>query len=108
MVIISEEAANRGETLPDIIKRIADLVVKRGNAGKNFGTVLIPEGLLSHISAYKHLIEELSEVMVDGRTAPNQLEIPTGNYVHTHNHSFGELRNAHLVDLKAHFGIHSL
>jgi len=60
MVIISEEAANRGETLPDIIKRIADLVVKRSDAGKNFGTVLIPEGLLSHISAYKHLIEELN------------------------------------------------
>jgi 6-phosphofructokinase len=60
MVIISEEAANRGETLPDIIKRIADLVVKRGNAGKNFGTVLIPEGLLAHISAYKHLIDELN------------------------------------------------
>jgi len=60
MVIISEESANRGETLPDIVKRIADLVVIRGNEGKNFGTVLIPEGLLSHISAYKHLIEELN------------------------------------------------
>ena len=56
----------------------------------------------------EHLIEELSEVMVDGCTAPNQLEISTGNYVHTHNHSFGKLRDAHLVDLKAHFGIHSL
>lgn len=60
MVIISEECANRGETLPDIVKRIADLVAKRAASGKNFGTVLIPEGLLAHISAYKHLIEELN------------------------------------------------
>jgi len=65
-------------------------------------------GRRAWILVIEHLIEELSEVMVDGRTAPNQLEIPTGNYVHTHNHSFGKLRNAHLVDLKAHFGIHSL
>jgi 6-phosphofructokinase len=29
MVIISEECAFRGETLPDVVNRIADLVVKR-------------------------------------------------------------------------------
>ena len=60
MVIISEESNNCGETLPDIIKRITDLVVSRGNAGKNFGTVIIPEGLLYHLYAYKNLIEELN------------------------------------------------
>lgn len=65
MVIISEEAANQGETLPDIIKRITDLVVARGNAGKNFGTIIIPEGLLSHISEYKHLLEELNILFQD-------------------------------------------
>ena len=64
MAIISEECAHRGETLPDIIERIANLVVMRANNGKNFGCVLIPEGLLSHISAYKHLIKELNELFL--------------------------------------------
>ena len=60
MTIISEECAYRGETLPDIVMRISDLVEERSSKGKNFGCVLIPEGLLSHISAYKHLMNELN------------------------------------------------
>jgi diphosphate--fructose-6-phosphate 1-phosphotransferase len=62
MTIISEECAFRGETLYDIVNRICDIVVERSNQGKDFGSVLIPEGLLSHVSAYKHLIVELNEL----------------------------------------------
>jgi len=62
LTIISEESSYRGETLPDIVKRIADVVVQRADQGKNFGTVLIPEGLLAHISAYRHLITELNNL----------------------------------------------
>ena len=62
MVIISEECAFRGENLPDIVNRIADVVEERAKNGKNFGTVLIPEGLLAHLSAYRHLINELNHL----------------------------------------------
>lgn len=62
MVIISEECAYRGETLPDIVKRIADVVQERAAQGKNFGAILIPEGLLNHVSAYSSLIKELNEI----------------------------------------------
>ena len=68
MVIISEEAAFRGETMVDIVNRVADVVCERAAEGKNYGTVLIPEGLLSHISAYKHLIVELNELFMDCET----------------------------------------
>lgn len=60
MVIISEESSFRTETLPDIVNRIADVVAERAAEGKNFGSVLIPEGLLAHIAAYKHLMTELN------------------------------------------------
>jgi len=56
MVIISEEASYRGESLFDIVQRICDVIQERSNNGKDYGSVLIPEGLLSHISAYKNLI----------------------------------------------------
>jgi diphosphate--fructose-6-phosphate 1-phosphotransferase len=65
MVIISEECAYRGESLPDIVRRIADLVQDRAAQGMNYGCVLIPEGLLAHISAYKHLIMELNDIFRD-------------------------------------------
>ena len=62
MVIISEECAFRGETLPDIVNRIADVVQERSAQNKNYGSVLIPEGLMNHVSAYKHLIDELNQL----------------------------------------------
>jgi len=60
MVIISEESSFRGESLYDIVQRIADVIQERASNGKNYGSVLIPEGLLSHISAYRNLIQELN------------------------------------------------
>ena len=62
IVIISEESASRGETLPDIVNRIADVIVERARQDKNYGCVLIPEGLLNHIAAYKHMIQEINEI----------------------------------------------
>lgn len=47
MVIISEECAAQGDTLPRIVNRLTDLIEKRNEEGKNFGCILIPEGLLS-------------------------------------------------------------
>jgi len=65
MVIISEEAASKGETLEDIVNRVADVVCERAAEGKNYGAVVIPEGLLANISAFKHLFIELNELFMN-------------------------------------------
>ena len=62
MVIISEECSQRGETLMDIVNRICDLISERADKSKNYGCVLIPEGLLSHVAAYKNLIDDLNNL----------------------------------------------
>jgi diphosphate--fructose-6-phosphate 1-phosphotransferase len=59
-VIISEECSFRGETLPDIVNRTCDVIEERAKIGKNYGCILIPDGLLNHVAAYKHLIEEFN------------------------------------------------
>jgi len=61
MVLISEEIASQGKSLDDIVKDISDLICLRAKHGKNFGTILIPEGLVVHLSQLKHLIEELNQ-----------------------------------------------
>lgn len=71
MVIISEESASRGETLVDIVNRICDVIAERAKQGKNYGCVLIPEGLLNHVAAYKNLIEEINGIFSDCK---NRLE----------------------------------
>ena len=44
--IVSEEVEAKAMTLNDIVNNIADIVANRAAAGMNFGTVLIPEGLI--------------------------------------------------------------
>jgi len=50
-------------TLDEIVSDIADVVVRRAEKGLNFGTVLIPEGLVEFIPAMKKLISELNDIL---------------------------------------------
>ncbi len=63
ITIISEEVEKKGMTLDDVVTYIADIVVRRAANGDNFGTVLIPEGLVEFIPAMKNLIDELNDLM---------------------------------------------
>lgn len=61
--IISEEVETKKQTLEDIVNSIADVVARRAANGNNFGTVLVPEGLIEFIPAMKALITELNELL---------------------------------------------
>ena len=61
--IISEEVEAKNQTLDDIVNGIAAVVAKRAENGDNFGTVLIPEGLIEFIPAMKALIAELNDLL---------------------------------------------
>ncbi|MBD5347077.1 MAG: diphosphate--fructose-6-phosphate 1-phosphotransferase [Bacteroides sp.] len=61
--IISEEVEAENMTLNDVVDYIARTVVERSNRGMNFGTVLIPEGLIEFIPAMKSLIAELNDLL---------------------------------------------
>lgn len=62
MVLISEEASFRGESIQDLVIKVADLVAERAKEGKNYGTVLIPEGLLAHVASFRSLMDELNQL----------------------------------------------
>ena len=61
--IISEEVEAKNMTLQDVVNNIADTVARRAAEGNNFGTVLIPEGLIEFIPAVKSLIAELNDLL---------------------------------------------
>ena len=61
--IISEEVEAKDQSLDDIVNHIASIVARRAAEGKNFGTVLIPEGLIEFIPAMKRLIAELNDFL---------------------------------------------
>ena len=61
--IISEEVEKKALSLDNIVTSIAEAVASRAAAGNNFGTVLIPEGLIEFIPAMKSLIAELNDLL---------------------------------------------
>lgn len=61
--IISEEVEAKDMSLDDVVTDIAQSVAARAAQGNNFGTVLIPEGLIEFIPAMKKLISELNDFL---------------------------------------------
>ena len=61
--IISEEVEAKDMTLDQVVESIANVVAARAGKGMNFGTVLIPEGLIEFIPAMKRLIAELNDLL---------------------------------------------
>ena len=61
--LISEEVEAKGMSLDDIVEYIANAVAQRAAEGNNFGTVIIPEGVIEFIPAIKKLIAQLNDVL---------------------------------------------
>ncbi|NDV59394.1 diphosphate--fructose-6-phosphate 1-phosphotransferase [Bacteroides sp. 519] len=61
--IVSEEVEAKDMSLDDVVTYIAQIVANRAEKGNNFGTVLIPEGLVEFIPAMKRLIAELNDFL---------------------------------------------
>ena len=61
--IVSEEVEANDMSLDDVVTYIAQVVANRAAQGNNFGTVLIPEGLIEFIPAMKRLIAELNDFL---------------------------------------------
>ena len=63
ITIISEEVAEKKQSLASIVDQIAQAVVARAAKGINHGVVLIPEGLIEFIPEMNALIAELNDVL---------------------------------------------
>ena len=61
--LVSEEIEQKGMSLDDIVTYIANAVCQRAADGNNFGTVIIPEGVIEFIPATKKLIAQLNDVL---------------------------------------------
>lgn len=69
--LISEEVEANAQTLDSIVTDIATVVANRASKGNNFGTILIPEGLIEFIPAIKSLIDELNDFLAKNQQTFN-------------------------------------
>lgn len=75
ITLISEEVADKKQTLGEIVDYIAGIVAKRAENGDNFGVALIPEGLIEFIPEMKKLISELNDLLAEGSESGNDFKM---------------------------------
>lgn len=61
LALIGEEIAKEKWTLKQVAEQIAHLIVERHEQGKDYGVILIPEGIIEFIPEIKTLISELNQ-----------------------------------------------
>ncbi len=61
--IISEEAQEKKMTLAQVVDEITDMVVRRAEAGKNYGVVVIPEGIIEFLDDFKATLRDVSHIL---------------------------------------------
>ena len=66
ITLISEEVAEKKETLDHIVEYMAVTIANRAKHGENFGVALIPEGLVEFVPEMKILIGELNDLLAEG------------------------------------------
>jgi diphosphate-dependent phosphofructokinase len=70
---IAEEVEKKGKTLNQITNELTDLICQRAEKGKNYGVVLVPEGLIEFIPEMKKLISELNSLIVKDKKLTDKL-----------------------------------
>jgi len=65
MTLISEEVLKSQQTIYELVDHIADIICYRGNQGENFGTILIPEGIIEFVPEMRALVLELNDLLAE-------------------------------------------
>jgi len=63
VILIGEEIEEKELTIHNVVRLIADVVVERARIGKNYGTILVPEGILEFIHEINVIIIKISYII---------------------------------------------
>mmetsp|Transcript_1163 Transcript_1163/g.2127 ORF Transcript_1163/g.2127 Transcript_1163/m.2127 type:complete len:555 (-) Transcript_1163:2011-3675(-) len=63
LCLIGEEVEQKQMTLQDVTMQVSDIICKRAERGKDYGIILVPEGLIEFIPEVKVLITEINEIL---------------------------------------------
>lgn len=77
---MSEEVEAAHSTLAQITQQVVDVIVERSKLGKDYGIVLLPEGLIEFIPEFNQLIEEINDVLANGTPTTEEAVLPELSY----------------------------
>jgi diphosphate-dependent phosphofructokinase len=65
VTLVSEEIEAKEMSLDQIVDGISEVIAARAQQGKNYGVVLVPEGLIEFIPSMKRLIADLNHILAE-------------------------------------------
>eukprot|EP00933_Yihiella_yeosuensis_P032008 TRINITY_DN25596_c0_g1_i1.p1 TRINITY_DN25596_c0_g1~~TRINITY_DN25596_c0_g1_i1.p1 ORF type:complete len:1221 (+),score=283.79 TRINITY_DN25596_c0_g1_i1:53-3664(+) len=63
--LLGEEVSEKKQSLRDITKDLADMIEARSKDGKDYGVIILPEGLIEFIPEFNSLISEINDKLAD-------------------------------------------
>mmetsp|Transcript_12849 Transcript_12849/g.24184 ORF Transcript_12849/g.24184 Transcript_12849/m.24184 type:complete len:1062 (+) Transcript_12849:98-3283(+) len=78
MCFIGEEVEASNMSLAAVTNQVVDMICARAAAGKHYGVVLLPEGLIGFIPEFGVLIAEINDILAEGATpeqVPDKLSV---------------------------------
>lgn len=79
LILIGEEVEEKNKTLIEITKEIKEMIIKRHEQGKDFGVILVPEGLIEFIPEIKRLILEINEILKSENISSHEMSTLLNN-----------------------------
>jgi pyrophosphate--fructose-6-phosphate 1-phosphotransferase len=60
---IGEEVQAKNLSLQDLVDNLIKIITQRSKNGKDFGIILVPEGLIEFIPEVNKLIQEINQIL---------------------------------------------
>ncbi|MBS3904435.1 MAG: diphosphate--fructose-6-phosphate 1-phosphotransferase [Simkania sp.] len=70
LTLIGEEIASKKMTLQAVVDEVVEVIETRAKNGKNYGLIIIPEGLIEFIPELQTLIKELNTILASSSGVP--------------------------------------
>lgn len=74
-VLIGEEVEEKNQTLREIAHDLIAVIERRSEKEKNYGVILIPEGLIEFIPEMKRLIQEINKLLAQDKDPLQNLSV---------------------------------
>jgi pyrophosphate--fructose-6-phosphate 1-phosphotransferase len=69
VTLLGEEVAARKQNLSSLTEEVVGIILERAAAGKNYGVILVPEGLIEFVPEMNVLLHEINELLATGTEA---------------------------------------